>query len=124
MSTNNLLMILSRLTLINKTLKYFVFKNKNSTLSSFLISLSKMAEAYVRLYKFKEISTQTDDLNFSLTQKKTARMYFSQSYKEKVLSLNFGTSKNFIMTKHMRQNFKKEFKNIENVFDDKQQNNL
>jgi hypothetical protein len=117
-------MILSRLTLIYKTLKYFVFKNKNSTLSSLLISLSKMAQAYVRLYKFKEISTQTDDLNFSLTQKKTARMYFSQAYKERVLSLNFGTSKNFIITKHMWQNFKKEFKNIENVFDAEKQNNL
>ena len=51
-------------------------------------------------------------------------MYFSQSYKERVLSLNFGTSKNFIITKHMWQNFKKEFKNIENVFDDEKQNNL
>ena len=50
-----------------------------------------MAEAYVKLYKFKETSTQTDDLNFKLTNKKTARMYFSQAYKEKVLSLNFGT---------------------------------
>ncbi len=83
-----------------------------------------MAEAYVHLYIFKEISTQTDDIKFSLTQKKPARTYFSQSYKERVLSLNFGTSKNLIITKHILQNFKEEFKNIENVFDDKKQNNL
>ena len=50
-----------------------------------------MVEAYVKRYKFTETSTQTDDLYFSLTEKKTARMYYSQAYKEKVLSLNFGT---------------------------------
>jgi hypothetical protein len=52
-----------------------------------------MVEAYVKLYKLRVSSTQTDDLNFNLTLKKTVRMYFSQAYKEKVLSLNFGTSK-------------------------------
>lgn len=78
-----------------------------------------MVEAFVKLNKFKESTTQTDDLNFNLTFKKTARMYFSQAYKEKVLSLNFGTSKNFIITKHMWHNFKKEFDNIENVFEPK-----
>jgi len=45
--------------------------------------------------------TQTDDLTFHLTNKKTVRMYYSQASKEKVMSLNFGTSKNFIITKHM-----------------------
>jgi hypothetical protein len=83
-----------------------------------------MAEAFVRLYKFKEISSQTHDLNYSLTQKKTARMYYSQSFKERVLSLNFSTSKNLIITKHMRQKFKIEFNNIEYVFDDEKQNNF
>jgi hypothetical protein len=83
-----------------------------------------MVEANVKLYKLKDSTTQTDDLNFNLTLKKTVRMYFSQAYKEKVLSLNFGTSKNFIITKHMWQNFKKEFDNIENVFETKSQNGI
>ena len=60
-----------------------------------------MVEAYVKRYKFKDMSSQTDELLFHFTQKKIARMYFSQSYKDNVLSLNFGTSKNFIITKHM-----------------------
>ena len=50
-----------------------------------------MAEVYVKRYKFTETSTQTDDLYFSLTEKKTARMYYSQAYKEKVLSLKDNT---------------------------------
>ena len=83
-----------------------------------------MVEAFVRMHKFKETSTQTDDLNFNLTSKKTVRMYFSQAYKETVLSLNFGTSKNFIITRHMWNKFKNEFENIENVFTPKKQNNL
>ena len=78
----------------------------------------------MKLYKLKDSTSQTDDLNFNLTLKKTVRMYFSQAYKEKVLSLNFGTSKNFIITKHMWQNFKKEFDNIENVFETKSQNGI
>jgi hypothetical protein len=81
-----------------------------------------MTEAYVKFFKLKEVYTQTDDLRFNLTERKTVRMYYSQAYKEKVLSLNFGTSKIFIITKHMWNNFKKEFKNIENVFTDKRQN--
>ena len=48
-------------------------------------------------------------------------MYYSQAYKEKVLSLNFGTSKSFIITKHMWSNFRKEFEKIENVFGDRRQ---
>ena len=83
-----------------------------------------MVEAFVRMHKLKETSTQTDDLNFNLTSKKTVRMYFSQAYKETVLSLNFGTSKNFIITRHMWNKFKNEFENIENVFTPKKQNNL
>ncbi len=78
----------------------------------------------MKLYKLKDSTSQTDDLNFNLTLKKTVRMYFSQAYKEKVLSLNFGTSKNFIITKHMWQNFKKEFDNKENVFETKSQNGI
>jgi hypothetical protein len=80
-----------------------------------------MVEAYVKRNKFTETSTQTDDLYFSLTEKKTARMYYSQAYKEKVLSQNFGTSKSFIITKHMWSNFRKEFEKIENVFGDRRQ---
>jgi len=48
-----------------------------------------MVEAYVKLFRHKETGSQTDDLNFHLTNKKTVRMYYSQAYKQKVLSLNF-----------------------------------
>ena len=75
-----------------------------------------MAEAFVKKNKFKEISTQTDELHFNLTVKKTARMYFSQSYKEPVLSLNFGTSKNFIITNQMWNILQAHTQKIEHVF--------
>jgi len=52
-----------------------------------------MTEAYVKLFKLKEVYTQTDDLSFNLTERKTVRMYYSQAYKEKVLSLNLGLQK-------------------------------
>ena len=75
-----------------------------------------MVEAYVKKFKFKDNFTQTDDLFFNFTEKKTARMYFSQSYKDHVLSLNFGTSKNFIITKHMWKILQSQSQKIENVF--------
>jgi hypothetical protein len=33
-----------------------------------------MTEAYVKLFKLKEVYTQTDDLSFNLTERKTVRM--------------------------------------------------
>ncbi len=53
--------------------------------------------------KYKNVGVQTGDneLLIYLSNKKTARIYYSTSYKEKVLSFNFGTSKNFIFTKLM-----------------------
>ena len=59
-----------------------------------------MIEAFVKKHKFKKMSSQIDEIFFHFTQKKITRMYFLQSYKN-ILSLNFGTSKNFIITKQM-----------------------
>lgn len=54
--------------------------------------------------KYKDIGIQTgnnDELFIYLAKKKTLRTYFSTSYHQKVLSLNFGTTKSFIITKQM-----------------------
>ena len=66
-------------------------------------------------------STQTsipnNDLLFiQLDKNKTARLYFSSAYKNNVLCLNCGNSKNFIFTRCMWNDFKKEFDNINNLF--------
>ena len=50
----------------------------------------------------RTIATQTgsdDELFFHLTNKKSARVYYSTVYKEPVLSLNLGNSKSFIVDK-------------------------
>ena len=69
--------------------------------------------------KYKNCGTQTgvDDKNLFiyLTNKKTARIYFCESYKDYVLSFNFGTSKSFIFTKCMWEKFKKHFKSIDDI---------
>ena len=66
-----------------------------------------MANQMILNRRYKSIGIQTgdhDELYIYLTNKKTARVYFSPAYKEKVLSLNFGTSKSFIITKEMWNN--------------------
>ncbi len=66
----------------------------------------------------RTIWTQTgeqDHLFIHLENKKTARIYYSSSYKENVLSLNFGSSKNFIFTKSMWNIFRKYIKTIDNL---------
>lgn len=52
---------------------------------------------------FRTIGIQTgidDELFFFLTNKKSARVYFSSVYKQTVLSFNLGNSKNFIIDKN------------------------
>ena len=70
-------------------------------------------------------STQTVDhfcndnlLFIRLENKKTARAYYSSVYKSNVLSLNFGSSKNFIFTKSMWKEFSLHTKTIDKIFDD------
>ena len=61
-------------------------------------------------------STQTgeeNEISFHLENKKTARIYYSTAYKDKVLSLNFGSSKSFIFTRLMWNKFKTHFDEIE-----------
>jgi hypothetical protein len=69
-------------------------------------------------------STQTVDhfskddlLVIRLENKKTARAYYSSVYKSNVLSLNFGSSKNFIFTKSMWREFSLHIKTIDKIFD-------
>ncbi len=63
-----------------------------------------MANQMIMNRKYKNVGVQTGDENelfIYLCNKKTIRVYYSNSYKDKVISFNFGTSKNFIFTKCM-----------------------
>ena len=69
-----------------------------------------MAQKMLDLVSFKmpkktyEVSTQTGDLYefvLCLTNTKMARLYYSESYNEYVLSFNYGSCKKFIITKQM-----------------------
>ena len=64
----------------------------------------------------RSISTQTgdeEDFLVYLSNNKTARIYFSSAYKDKVLSFNFGTSKSFIITKLMWRIFRNYINEID-----------
>ena len=64
----------------------------------------------------RKVAVQTGDNNefmIYLTNKKTARVYFSTCYKDTVLSINFGTSKSFIISKSMWRIFRRHFKEID-----------
>ena len=77
-----------------------------------------MANAMILQRKYRNIGVQTgddNDLYIYLTNKKTARIYLSPAYKEKFLSLNFGTSKSFIITKSMWKIFRNHFSEIDNI---------
>ena len=68
----------------------------------------------------KNSSTQTgnaNDLIIYLSDNKSIRVYYSNAYKEIVLSFNFG-SKSFIITKLMWVMFKKHFIKIINLLND------
>jgi hypothetical protein len=85
-----------------------------------------MAQAYVEKFKSyknnleKKVnqSTQTSDLNefyFNLSSSKHARLYYSESYNDLVLSLNINKSKSFIITKSMWKVFRNHINNIDNI---------
>lgn len=57
-------------------------------------------------------TTNHQDFNVQLTQKKSIRVYYSTSYKTIVVSFNFGT-KAFIFTKSMWIILKKYFTEID-----------
>ena len=63
-----------------------------------------MAQAMIDLKNLRNrrtISTQTahdSEFYISLTKSKNARLYYSESYKDYVLSLNFSNSKKFIIS--------------------------
>lgn len=63
-----------------------------------------MANVMIKMRKYKDVGIQTgnnDEFYIYLTNKKTLKTYFSTCYNQRVLSLNFGTSKSFIITKPM-----------------------
>jgi hypothetical protein len=65
---------------------------------------------------FRTIGIQTgidDELFFFLTNKKSARVYFSSVYKQTVLSFNLGNSKNFIIDKNSWLILKNNFEEID-----------
>ena len=71
--------------------------------------------------KFKTVATQTvnsknsDELCVYLTKNRTFKLFNSKSYKEYVLSFNFGNSKKFILTKLMWIKFRRYIPYIERV---------
>ena len=79
-----------------------------------------MAQAMIDFKKLKEkrtVSTQTGlDSAFciSLTKSKNARLYYSESYKDFVVSFNFSCSKKFIISRSMWKIFRKYINQIDN----------
>jgi hypothetical protein len=77
-----------------------------------------MAQAMLRAHNFqarRSIGVQTgqnDEMVFYLSNKKSIKLYYSQVYKERVLSFNISTSKSFIMNKTMWLQFCKLLKTI------------
>jgi hypothetical protein len=68
----------------------------------------------------KTVSTQTGNSNeliIYLSDNKSIRDYYSNGYKEVVLSFNFG-SKSFIITKPMLLIFKKNFYKIDSLLNE------
>ena len=67
---------------------------------------------------FQEAKTgNSNDLIIYLSDNKSIRVYYSNAYKEVVLSFNFD-SKSFIITKLMWIVFKKHFIKIDNLLND------
>ena len=67
--------------------------------------------------KVKNVQTQTGDQNdytIYLNDTKNVRVYYSQAYKEMVVSFNFG-SKLFIINKQMWFIFRNHFLKIDNL---------
>ena len=68
----------------------------------------------------RSIACQTGENNneyiYYLTDKKTLKLYYSQVYKENVLSFNLSSSKSFIMNHKIWEQFKKLIPIIEQFF--------
>lgn len=79
----------------------------------------KMIELKKLLKPMKNVAIQTDDkdneLYFSLSKSKHCRVYYSECYKDFVLSFNINHSKNFIMTRKMWKIFKFNLVAINNI---------
>jgi hypothetical protein len=76
-----------------------------------------MAQRMVDIYKNqKSVCTQTgDDVEFfvSLSDSKHARLYYSESYKDIVLSFNINQCKSFIVTRQMWKNLRNHINKID-----------
>lgn len=74
-----------------------------------------MAQAQLEFKNKKDISTQTGDFEyfFNLSNYKNVRVYFSKSYKQYVLSINFGQCKKYIITTKMWKQFRRHIKVID-----------
>ena len=69
--------------------------------------------------KCKSTSTQTGyDYEFSLClgNAKRVRFYYSESYKDYVISFNYGSCKKFIINRAMWHLFKNHFEEINKIF--------
>ena len=82
-----------------------------------------MAQKQLEKLNFKlkttEQYTQTGDIYefiICLSKTKRARIYFSESYKDYVLSLNYGTCKKFIITRSMWKILQTKLDLINHIF--------
>ena len=69
--------------------------------------------------KIKTVATQTginDEFCIYLTNNKTIRVFYSKSYKQYVISFNFGNCVKYIITQDMWFIFKNHFDKIETIF--------
>jgi hypothetical protein len=81
-----------------------------------------MAQAYVNYVKNleqqKNASVQTGSKNvnivYRLPNNKMIRLYYSNIYKEKEVSINFSTSKSFIINKEIWSHMRKLLPTIDN----------
>lgn len=77
-----------------------------------------MANQMIFSRRYNSIGVQTGndgDLIIYLANNKVAKVYYSNVYKERVLGLNFGTSKSFIMTQLMWKIFKNHIHEIDEL---------
>ena len=79
-----------------------------------------MAQALLDLKKIKKtISTQTGDIfEFykNIGKNKSIRLYYSNTYKDYVLSINFGNCKKYLITRSMWKIFRLYLNQIDIVF--------
>ena len=69
--------------------------------------------------KTRDIQTPTGDpfeYFFNLNDFKNVRVYYSESYKDYVLSINFGKCKKYILTRKMWYIFQLHYSILDNIF--------